>query len=307
MSGHWPPEWDDPEEFSGSYDAGDLDAESAAQLAAVAAFLASVPDPVLPRSVEVRISTAIAAEAESRGARSEVSDLSAFSQKPRWRRLGYAKVLAPVAACLVLFAALGGYFASSATDSSSQVTAAGSTVPSPAGTQASVPKAEFGTDAGATGRAGAESGVVPNASASASATSSTPFVITQSGTSYEPARLAAQVLARLPGYALAQRKWSGPQSTAATAAAPAGSSPASGTAAAGSAGTANTPAAYLPSAGLVGCVEHFTHGNPPRLLDRGTYQGTSVYVIVGESKVWVVGLGCTASHPELLASAALTG
>src|SRR3984885_2072906 len=67
MSGHWPPEWEDPEEeFSAETD--QLDATVSAEageerLSEVAAYLASVPVPVLPDAVETRINAALAAEA----------------------------------------------------------------------------------------------------------------------------------------------------------------------------------------------------------------------------------------------------
>jgi hypothetical protein len=52
-------------------------------------------------------------------------------------------------------------------------------------------------------------------------------------------------------------------------------------------------------------VVHFTGEAAPRLIDRATYHGTPVYVIASDSHVWVVGLGCTAAHPDLIASAPL--
>ena len=62
MSGQWPPEWEDQEEES-SAAADQLDTEAEARLSEVAAYLASVPVPVLPDAVETRISAALAAEA----------------------------------------------------------------------------------------------------------------------------------------------------------------------------------------------------------------------------------------------------
>jgi hypothetical protein len=70
MSGHWPPEWEDPDD--GHSDAGlpddrQLDAgHPELDLSEVTAFLASVPSPDLPPSFEARISAAIAAEAAAR-------------------------------------------------------------------------------------------------------------------------------------------------------------------------------------------------------------------------------------------------
>jgi hypothetical protein len=62
-------EWDDPEEES-SAAADELDAAAMAGLSEVAAFLASVPAPVLPDAVEARISAALAAEVVARASRS---------------------------------------------------------------------------------------------------------------------------------------------------------------------------------------------------------------------------------------------
>ena len=64
MSGQWPPEWDDPEDISGEADQQDTEAETG--LSEVAAYLASVPAPVMPASVEARISAALAVEAAAR-------------------------------------------------------------------------------------------------------------------------------------------------------------------------------------------------------------------------------------------------
>jgi hypothetical protein len=54
-------------------------------------------------------------------------------------------------------------------------------------------------------------------------------------------------------------------------------------------------------------VVHFTGGAAPLLIDQARYHGTPVYVIASESHVWVVGLSCTAAHPDLIASAPLGG
>jgi hypothetical protein len=64
MSGQWPPEWDDPEDLPGEGD--QQDTETQAGLSEVAAYLASVPAPVMPGSVEARISAALAVEAAAR-------------------------------------------------------------------------------------------------------------------------------------------------------------------------------------------------------------------------------------------------
>jgi len=70
MSGHWPPEWEDPDD--GHPDAGLPDREhpgagySDHDVSEVTSLLASVRNPALPASFEARISAAIAAEAAAR-------------------------------------------------------------------------------------------------------------------------------------------------------------------------------------------------------------------------------------------------
>ena len=75
MSGHWPPEWEDQEEEFPE-GANQLDAEAEAQLSEVAAYLASVPVPVMPDTVETRISAALAVEAATRGGHAASTDAS---------------------------------------------------------------------------------------------------------------------------------------------------------------------------------------------------------------------------------------
>lgn len=98
------------------------------------------------------------------------------------------------------------------------------------------------------------------------------FAVTASGTNYQSATLAQQVRARLAR-------------PAKTAASPA--------------------AAAAPSAQLSACVLHLTGQMRPSLVDRATYQGKPAYVIAVTNWAWVVGTGCTASNPELIASVGL--
>jgi hypothetical protein len=95
------------------------------------------------------------------------------------------------------------------------------------------------------------------------------FTVTASGTNYLPATLAPQVRAQL----------------------------------ARPAKTAALPA--TPSAQLSACVLHLTGHMRPSLVDRATYQGKPAYVIAVTNWAWVVGTGCTASNPELIASVGL--
>jgi hypothetical protein len=98
------------------------------------------------------------------------------------------------------------------------------------------------------------------------------FAVTASGTNYQPATLARQVRAQLAR----------PAKTAALPAAEA-----------------------APSAQLSACVLHLTGQMRPSLVDRATYQGKPAYVIAVTNWAWVVGTGCTASNPELIASVGL--
>jgi hypothetical protein len=98
------------------------------------------------------------------------------------------------------------------------------------------------------------------------------FAVTASGTNYQSATLAQQVRAQLAR----------PAKTAALPAAEAAS-----------------------SAQLSACVLHLTGQMRPSLVDRATYQGKPAYVIAVTNWAWVVGTGCTASNPELIASVGL--
>jgi hypothetical protein len=97
------------------------------------------------------------------------------------------------------------------------------------------------------------------------------FAVTASGTNYQSATLAQQVRAQL----------------------------------ARSAKTALPAAEAAPSAQLSACVLHLTGQMRPSLVDRATYQGKPAYVIAVTNWAWVVGTGCTASNPELIASVGL--
>jgi hypothetical protein len=288
MSGQWPPEWDSSaEEFSAEPFAEEtLGMPTEAQLAEVSAFLATVPDPVLPLAVEARISAAIARETQSSGTRSVpvVVEPSALSRKTGWRRLRSGRVFAPAAAAACLVLAVAGYFASTVASPSGQAPAA-STAEGSSSAAASAGPAQPFSEAGGTAWSGmSRPAAVAEPSASASSPSSVSFVVAQSGTAYQPATLATQASTEAGRYSSTAY---GSTSTSAPSAARAVSA--------------------SPSARLRGCVYHFTGASAPRLVDRGTYGGRPAYVIVGASKVWVVALGCTASSPDLLASAALTG
>ncbi len=107
--------------------------------------------------------------------------------------------------------------------------------------------------------------------APANPTRSAAFSVTASGTSYEPSTLAEQVRAQV--------------ARSAKAAVPADEA--------------------APPAQLAACVLHLTGQVRPTLVDRATYQGKPAYVIAVANWAWVVGTGCTASNPELIASVGL--
>jgi hypothetical protein len=137
-------------------------------------------------------------------------------------------------------------------------------------------------------------------SAAGNAASTAGFPLIKSGTDYQAATLARQVRDVLAATEKKPGPVAGTPSYGSSSAAPAASSPASS-----SGGELSSVSALPP--GLRGCVLHFTGGAPPRLVDRASFAGTPAYVIASDSHVWVVGRGCTAAHPDLIASAPLGG
>ncbi|HEY0932573.1 MAG TPA: hypothetical protein VGD91_02415 [Trebonia sp.] len=307
MSGQWPPEWEDTGDVLPA-GADQPDAEASPRLAEVSAYLASVPAPALPDSIGARISAALAAEAATRTAGRNHGELSpaggtteangaaspgtpsesltpespALAPRPAGRAPARARVrrrlrlpkastgLGLLVACL-LFAGFG-WVVSRGSSQSSSSAAAGA---------AAAPAASSSSAAGSSG-SGAES--APKASGSAGSSAIRPgvaplapvnpgaaplFTVIESGTAYQHAALARQARAREASVAGAAR--------------------------------------FTPTSQLIGCVLHFTGGTLPRLVDRASYQGTDAYVIASSSRVWVVGLGCTAAKPELVVSVPLAG
>jgi hypothetical protein len=281
MSGHWPPEWDDPEEeFPEGADQADTEAE--ARLSEVSAYLASVPAPVLPDAVESRISAALAAEAATRAERPAPADgarnLGPAPARARVRRhrggdgprrrfrVRPQVVGGSLLTCLLL--AVLGFALSHASFSSSSSSAV-------AGSAAEPAEASSAAASSAAGAGAAAPGARPTASGS--------FAVTVSGTKYEPTTLAEQVRAKLAVL--------GGQNTF-SATVPAASASATSTAA-------------VPSQALRGCVLQLTEGVPPRLVDQATYEGEPAYIIASSSRVWVVKPGCTAAKTEVVTSVPL--
>jgi hypothetical protein len=303
MSGHWPPEWDDPEEeFPGEADQLDatvLASGGEARLSEVAAYLASVPAPTLPEAVEARISAALAAEGATRANHAAVDDWPPpplasggrhrGSGQPRRRfPLRPATAAGSLAACLLL-AVLG--YALSRGSSPTYSGLAGAP---------SASSASAGSNAGSSSSIAAGATPVPSAAARGPqyAGAGSSFVVTVSGTKYQQATLAEQVRARLAPNA-------GPQSSGA-ATVPAGGATVP-VASASSASADATSVGVAPGSALQGCVLHLTGGTAPRLVDRATYEGEPAYIIATSSRVWVVGLGCTAANTRVVASAPLAG
>jgi hypothetical protein len=304
MSGHWPPEWEDQEEEFGE-EADQLDttapaSEGEARLSEVAAYLATVPAPVLPDIFETRIHAALAAEAATRAEQAAPVDSSRTLgptptrmrlRRPRGgggpRRDRSRSLLAAgsLVVCLLL-AGLG--FALSrgtSTDSgSSSGVVAGSSFAAGSGSSA--------------GGGVASAPRSPSAVEPENASSSGAFVVTESGTSYQQATLAGQVRARLAVIGGLREPLPSPSS--ASAAVRTSATPVKASASA-------TSVALTPGRALQGCVLHLTGGALPQLVDRATYQGAPAYVIATSGRVWVVGLGCTATKTELITSVPLAG
>jgi hypothetical protein len=293
MSGHWPPEWDDPEEeeeFPGP--AGQLDPtvlaeDREAQLSEVAAYLASVPVPALPDAVESRITAALTAEDAARPrlpvplprpapGRAHMRRLRAGGRRRQGdgrRRGDFLRRPAVNVGLLVVCLGLAGVGFALA-QGSGQESFSSSVAAGPADVPSATASAAGSSAAGSSGSASSASGAAepgPRASSAAAPdVGSATFSVTASGTRYERATLTEQVRARVAG------------------------------------GPASLGAATLSTA-LRGCVLHLTGGAAPRLVDRATYQGEPAYVIASSTRVWVVGLGCTAAKTELVVSVALAG
>jgi hypothetical protein len=291
MSGNWPPEWEDPgEEFPEQAD--QLDAAAEARLSEVAAFLASVPAPALPDAVEARISAALATEAATRADHAAPADgsrnLGPAPDRARVRRQrrggggprrGFRvrpQVVGGSLLTCLLLAGVGFGLSHAGSSNSSSSAASGS-----AAAPAAVPSADVSSSSAA---------AAPAAPGPQHAGPGSSFVVSMSGTRYQKASLAEQVRTRLPANGGTYGATvPGPGKTV-----PAASASASST-------------AVVPGAALRGCVFHLTGGVLPRLVDRATYQGEPAYIIAGPSRVWVVGLGCTAAKTELVTSVPLAG
>jgi hypothetical protein len=299
MSGHWPPEWEDQdEEFP--EEADQLNADTEARLSEVTAYLASLSAPVLPANVEARISAALAVEAATRaGAAAADDDVASQPEDPPAARSRYGSTTGTPAASRTL----GGTPARARAERhrgrprlSRPLVAVGSLVVClllvglgfRLSRSASGPT--FSSAASGASNASAAAPAAAPSAASGFAGTASSFVVTESGTRYRSATLAAQVQARLTANNGTPVEVPGPR-------------PASPRNAASS--SAASGPADVPTSVLSGCVLHLTGGQTPRLVDRATYQGEPAYIIATSSRVWVTGLGCTAAKPEVIVSVPL--
>ncbi|HET6193610.1 MAG TPA: hypothetical protein VFE59_42155 [Trebonia sp.] len=260
------------------------------QLAAVTTVLASAPEPAMPDAVESRIIAAFATEAalvtetphdteaahgtaakRDTALRPVGGDGGGSRRRPGGRsgRSGpgnrWLRPAVLASAAAACLVLFGGVYGIAHLSSGSSSSSAAS---SAAGSAAGTAAAgsESSPLAGAQAP-GTHARLEPADSGQAAA-----FAVTASGTDYQSATLAQQVRAQLAR----------PAKTAAP--------PAAGAA---------------PSAQLSACVLHLTGQMRPSLVDRATYQGKPAYVIAVPNRAWVVGTGCTASNPELIASVGL--
>jgi hypothetical protein len=266
------------------------------QLAAVSSALATEPAPPMPDAVERRIAAALAAEADRTTEASPVTqgppaaEAASGAGGPRHaspgrsrspggsrhdpagpgrrgrrsprdaRRFRPAMVLSGAAAVVLIgVAVVLGLVHLPSSSSSSPASGTAASAPSR-------PSAEAGGNAPASGE------LAPGAREPAGSEASAAFVLTTSGTRYQPPTLTAQVRARLAALSHASGEAVSGRSVSQT---------------------------------LAACVLHLTGNVRPSLVDRATYQGKPAYVIAVADRVWVVGLGCTASNPDLITSARL--
>jgi hypothetical protein len=283
-------------------------------LAAVSSLLAATPTPPLPESFEQRISAALAAErahvasstegtaadpaalglgragadpgiaGEHARARVPVERPKAAPSRRRGPALRFRPAMAFVPLVLFVLAGFGYLLSTIGGQSNSSSNAEGF---SAASSSASAPAAG------------------PQAAAGRTAT----FVVTASGLNYLPSTLSSQVRVELA----AQDSSSSGQQAIAPSASAATSLPhtfaggASGTSEASGEAAATLPSGLAaPSLALSGCVLRVTGGVQPSLVDKATYEGRPAYVIAVSARAWVVERGCTASHPSIITTVALT-
>lgn len=302
-------------------------ASVAERLGEVPALLASIPAPAMPAYVEARITSALTAEAARRAtapvdvtaadaatpdpapADSAPADSADSSpspnpvvppssapqrRRPVRRRTSRRRALtAPLgalvatAACLVL--AFIGYQVSGTGHNASSSEASGSSASPHAGENSSA----GGQGPGA--RPDSRNPATNNPAMGPASTAA--FAVLVSTTNFRKATLQEQVRQQLSAV-----HGTGPVASPGTS---------------GSTGPVEPSAGVTPAPGgdrwvsppksLVGCAKVLTRVAKPELVEQATYQSQPVYMIAMANHAWVVERGCTAAHPELLASVALPG
>jgi hypothetical protein len=279
------------------------------QLSEVSSALAAVPGPSLPAAFESQLMAALAAEAAARtsdGTVHAAAPATATEPAPEpgpepgpararrrsrparvWRlryglriRLAYA---VPVAATLLAgFGYLASQLAGTAAVPSTAASAASSAYAS------TVPRAQPAAPS-------------PGPLSAETSAGHVPFLVTTSGISYQQGTLREQVGDQLALYRSALAVTPAPSISASASPPAGGSNGQNGT----TTGAAGQSTGAVPTKTLVACVFHLTDGAVPSLVDRAAYQGTPVYVIAVPDRAWVVGLGCTASKPDVITTVSL--
>lgn len=259
-----------------------------AQLDMVSAVLSAVPVPSLPRATERRVLTALAHEAESRRRHPGLSPMPGHPHHQQSSRvIAGGRMLLPAAAGLLVLCAGLGYL----------------TLGAPQRAASHGTAARLGFSPASAGVRG------PGSGEKARSARTLAFVVTDTNTRYSKTTLRTQVRDRLqadisvPAITPDQPVSSSeaPTVSASVSASSPAPSPASG-----APGDAVPPTVAPPSKSLVGCVMHLTGDVRPKFVDRAIYQSEPVYVIAVSTEAWVVGIGCTATRPSVIASVRLT-
>lgn len=262
------------------------------RLGEVTTALASIPAPTMPRDLEARIASALAAEAARRdpaAVESASPDLTAASvgavpssegspggvspvprpvttpspatarrrsrRRPAWQRSVTAPLGVFAAAAAYLVLAFVGYWLSGPGHQAAPSVASGG--PAHAGQH------------NPAGQPGAHR-LTPPLTPAIGGPASSSFVVQVAATNFSKSTLQAQVRQQLtPG--------------------------------SGESGGSRA----LPSRSLVACVMHVTGDRTPKLVEEARYQSQPAYVIAVPDHAWVVARGCTPAHPEMLTSVAL--
>jgi hypothetical protein len=278
---------------------------AAEDLAAVSAFLASVPAPPMPDDITARIEAALATEAASRAASPAVPAARgpvpvapgrdgvtrrAAARNPKIWSGGWLRspvTLRVAAGAAVAAVVLGGGFAA--------IRLAGS-----AGTSGASGSSAGSSTSSGSGASGAEAqrsqaAVAPAVAPTPTLTyraggQSRPFTVLTTPTDLTPGNLGREIGLLVPG----SKGSPEPASTRAATGQPGG-----------------TPG-FAP-AKLEACVTQVADGGQVRLVTIGRYQGQRAAIIVvspaggGPARIWVVGTGCSATSSDVITQMALPG